>query len=194
MRPHTLDTSTMLCNSYGSTTNLYAREDKCSFHQTSVEYLGYILSPEGLTMAEDKVKCIMEWPEPRKVKDIQSFLGFANFYRCFINNYSAITIPLTRLTRKGLPWNFTEDCRESFNKLKQAFTSAPILTHWTPDCPLIVETDASDYALAAILSQYTSDGELHPVAFHSRTFTSPKLNYDVHDKELLAIFEAFQHW
>jgi len=145
-------------------------------------------------MAEDKVKCILEWPEPRKVKDIQSFLGFANFYRCFINNYSAITIPLTRLTRKGLPWNFTEDCRESFNKLKQAFTSAPILTHWTPDCPLIVETDASDYALAAILSQYTSDGELHPVAFHSRTFTSPELNYDVHDKELLAIFEAFQRW
>src|SRR3979490_1488252 len=174
--------------------NLYAREDKCLFHQTSVEYLSYILSPEGLTMAEDKVKCILEWPEPWKVKDIQSFLGFVKFYRHFINNYSTITIPLTRLTRKGLPWNFTEDCRESFNKLKQVFTSAPILTHWTPDCPLIVETDASDYALAAILSQYTSDGELHPVAFPSQTFTSPELNYDVHDKELLAIFEAFQRW
>src|SRR3979490_3028899 len=104
-------------------------------------------------MAEYKIKCILEWPEPRKVKDIQSFLGFANFYRHFINNYSTITIPLTRLTWKGLPWNFTEDCRESFNKLKQAFTFAPILTHWTPDCPLIVETDASDYVLAAILSQ-----------------------------------------
>src|SRR3979490_2210046 len=156
--------------------NLYAREDKCSFHQTSVEYLGYILSPEGLTMAEDKVKCILEWPEPRKVKDIQSFLGFENFYRRFINNYSAITIPLTRLTRKGLPWNFTEDCREYFNKLKQAFMSASILTHWTPDCPLIVETDVSDYALADILSQHTLDGELYLVAFHSQTFTSPKLN------------------
>ena len=69
--------------------------------------------------------------------------------------------------KKGLPWNFTKDCRESFNKLKQAFTSAPILTHWTPDCPLIVETDASDYALAAILSQHTSDREIHPIAFHS---------------------------
>src|SRR3979490_1874577 len=92
-------------------------------------------------MAEDKVKCILECPEPQKVKDIQSFLGFAKLYRHFINNYSAITIPLTRLTWKGLPWNFTEDCRESFNKLKQAFTSVPILTHWTPDCPLIVETD-----------------------------------------------------
>ena len=153
-----------------------------------------MLSPEGLTMAQDKVKCIQDWPEPRKVKDIQSFLGFVNFYRRFINNYSGITTPLTRLTRKGLPWNFTEDCREAFNKLKLAFTSAPILTHWTPDSPLIVETDASDYALAAILSQHTSDGELHLIAFHSRTFTSPKLNYNVHNKELLAIFKAFQHW
>src|SRR3979490_1549203 len=145
-------------------------------------------------MAEYKIKCILEWPEPLNVKDIQSFLGFANFYRHFINTYSAITIPLTRLTWKGLPWNFTKDCRESFNKLKQAFTSAPILTHWTPDCPLIMETDASDYALATILSQHTLDGELHPVAFHSRAVIFPKLNYDVHDKELLTIFEAFQCW
>src|SRR3979490_3632347 len=91
MRPHTLDTSAMLRLRKH---NLYAREDKCSFHQTSVEYLGYILLPEGLTMAEEKVKCILEWPEPQKVKDIQSFLGFENFYRLFINNYSAITVPL----------------------------------------------------------------------------------------------------
>src|SRR3979490_3635241 len=101
-------------------------------------------------MAEDKVKCILEWPEPLKVKDIQSFLGFVKFYRWFINNYSAITMPLTRLTQKGLPWNFTEDCREFFNKLKQAFTFVPILTHWTPDCPLIVETYVSAYSLSAI--------------------------------------------
>ena len=87
-----------------------------------------------------------------------------------------------------------EECRDTFNKLKLAFTSAPILTHWIPDCPLVVETDTSDYALTAILSTYTPNGELHPIAFHSQTFTSPKLNYDVHDKELLAILEAFQQW
>jgi len=140
------------------------------------------------------VKTIQEWPEPKKVKDIQSFLGFANFYRRFIFNYSDIVIPLTRLTRKDTPWNFNENCRKAFNTLKQAFTSTPILTHWVPDAQLIVETDASDYALAAILSIVTKDNEVHPVAFHSRTFSTPELNYDVHDKELLAIFEAFKIW
>ena len=90
--------------------SLFTQEDKCLFHTTSVEYLGYILSPEGLTMADNKVKCIQDWPEPCKVCDIQSFLGVANFYRRFVDGYSAITVPLTRLTRKGLPWNFTQEC------------------------------------------------------------------------------------
>src|SRR3979490_1904016 len=145
-------------------------------------------------MAKNKVKTICDWPELRKIKDIQSFLGFANFYRRFIFNYSDIIIPLTWLTCKGTPWAWTEDCQRSFDYLKTAFTSAPILAHWEPDLPLIVETDASDYALTAILSTITSEGELHPLAFHSRTFTAPELNYDVHEKELLAIFEVFKRW
>jgi RNase H-like domain found in reverse transcriptase/Reverse transcriptase (RNA-dependent DNA polymerase) len=166
---------------------------KCKWHQYSVEFLGYMLSANGLTMSVDKVQTIQDWPEPRKVKDIQSFLGFANFYHHFIYNYSDITVPLTRLTRKGTPWVFTEECQESFNYLKKAFTSAPILSHWVPDRPLVMETDASDYALGAILPLFDDDSVLHPVAFHSWTFTDAELNYDVHDKELLAIFEAFQH-
>jgi Reverse transcriptase (RNA-dependent DNA polymerase)/RNase H-like domain found in reverse transcriptase len=159
--------------------SLYAKADKCEWHRDSVEFLGYMLSADGLTMSKEKVQTIRDWPEPRKVKDIQSFLGFANFYRCFIHNYSDITVPLTRLTRKGIPW---------------AFTSAPILSHWVPDQPLVVETNASDYALGAILSMFDASGELHPVVFHSRTFSGAELNYDVHDKELLAIFEVFKHW
>ena len=173
---------------------LYVKAEKCEFHSDSVEYLGYVLSPSGLTMSDAKVKTIQEWPEPKKVKDIQSFLGFANFYRRFIFNYSDIVILLTHLTRKDTPWNFDENCRKAFNTLKQAFTSAPILMHWVLDAQLVVETDASDYALAAILSIVTKDNEVHPVAFHSRTFSAPELNYDVHDKELLAIFEAFKIW
>jgi RNase H-like domain found in reverse transcriptase len=143
----------------------------------------------------NKVKTILDWPEPRKIRDIQSFLGFANFYRCFIFNFSDLTVPLTRLTHKGTPWVFSESCWTSFESLKEAFTSALVLAKWNPGAPLIVETDASDYALGAILSTIDpTDNQVHPIAFHSRTFTPPELNYDVHDKELLAIFEAFKAW
>jgi len=173
---------------------LYAKAEKCEFHSDSIEYLGYVLSPSGLTMSNAKVKTIQEWPEPKKIKDIQSFLGFANFYRRFIFNYSDIVIPLTWLTRKDTPWNFDDNCRKAFNTLKQAFTSTPILMHWVPDAQLVMETDVSDYTLAAILSIMTKDNKIHPIAFHSQTFSAPELNYDVHDKELLAIFEAFKIW
>jgi len=173
---------------------LFAKPEKCEFHSDSVEYLGYRLSPDGLTMSPDKIQTISDWPEPRKVKDIQSFLGFANFYRRFIFNYLDIVVPLTRLTRKDAPWNFSEDCRRSFNTLKHAFTTAPILTHFIPDTPIIVETDASDYAVAGILSITCTDGEIRPVAYYSRTLTAPELNYNTHNKELLAIFEAFRNW
>jgi RNase H-like domain found in reverse transcriptase len=160
-----------------------------------VEYLGYILSPTGLMMADDKITAIQDWLEPQKVKDIQSFLGFANFYRCFIYNYSDITVPLTHLTRKGAPWNFTDECHSAFETLKKAFTTAPILPFWIPESQLVLETDASDYTLAAILSIVSLDGgEIHLIAFHSGTFSAPELNYDVHDKELLTIFEAFKIW
>ena len=172
----------------------FAGAQKCEFHKDTIEYLGFILLPNGLHMAQDKVQSILDWHEPRKVKDVQSFLSFCNFYRHFIHGYSELTIPLTRLTRKHAHWNFNDSCRTAFNRLKEEFTHAPVLTHWVPDSHMVVETDASDYALAAILSIYTSDGEIHPVAFHSRSFNSAELNYDTHDKELLAIFEAFKHW
>ncbi|KIK12769.1 hypothetical protein PISMIDRAFT_18502 [Pisolithus microcarpus 441] len=174
--------------------SLYAKPEKCEFHSESVEYLGFFLSPDGLTMSEDKVKAIRDWPEPRKVKDIQSFLGFANFYCRFISNYSDIVVPLTRLTRKNAPWDFSEVCRTSFNRLKEAFSTAPILTHFQPGVPITVKTDASDYAVAGILSITCPDGEIRPVAFYSWTLTAPELNYDTHDKELLAIHEAFRTW
>ena len=96
---------------------LFARADKCEFHITSCKYLGYMLSPDGLTMTQNKVQIIQDWPEPRKVKDIQSFLGFANFYHRFNYKYSRIVIPLTNLTRKNVPWNFTNECRSTFNTL-----------------------------------------------------------------------------
>ena len=170
---------------------LYAKVEKCKFHSKSVKYLGYILSPSGLTMSNNKVKIIQDWPEPKKVKDIQSFLGFANFYCQFIFNYSNIVILLTYLTQKNTSWKFDFSCHDAFNSLKKVFTSTLTLTHWIFNAQLIMETDALDYALAAILSIVN---EVHLVTFHSHTFTVVELNYDIYNKELLAIFEAFKIW
>jgi hypothetical protein len=145
-------------------------------------------------MSLEKIKAIQEWPKPHKVKDIQSFLGFANFYWQFIPKYSDIVVPLTQLTRKGVPWVFSDECRSTLQQLKDAFTSALILMHWVPNAPIIVETDASDYAISGILSIHCADEEIRPVAVCLRTLTAPELNYDTHDKELLAIYEAFRSW
>jgi len=166
---------------------LYTKAEKYEFHSESVEYLGYILSSSSLTMSDDKVKIIQDWLEPKKVKDIQFFLGFANFYYWFIFNYSDIVIPLTHLTWKDIPWKFDSFCQD-------AFISTPIFTHWILDAQLIMEADASDYTLAAILSIVNKENEVHPVVFHSCTFTAAELNYDIYDKELLTIFEAFKIW
>ena len=123
---------------------LYAHPDKCCFSEDTIEYLSFILSKEGLKMDPSKVQTIQDWPEHCKVKDVQSFLGFANFYRHLISDYSNIVVLLTQLTCKGIPWNFTDATWKSFQALKSAIISAPVLTHWVPDKPIIVETNASD--------------------------------------------------
>jgi len=147
---------------------------------------------DGLRMDESKTQTIQNWPTLHRVKNVQSFLGFANFYRHFIDNYAEITSPL-HLTWKNEPWSWTTDCQVAFDNIKEAFTTAPILGHWDPESLMILETDASDHALAAILST-RSNGEICPIAFHSRAFSAAEINYDVHNKELLAIVESFKKW
>src|SRR6266850_8168984 len=132
---------------------------------TTVEYLGFILLPEGLQMDPSKVDAIQSWPEPQNVRDIQSFLGFTNFYRWFIHKYSEMMLPLTMLCQKATPWHFGRTEKEAFQCLKDAFTTAPVLCYWSPNLPMMVETDASDQAIMAILSVTMSDSEIHPVAF-----------------------------
>ena len=132
-------------------TNLYTKVEKCKFYSKLVEYLEYILSPSSLTMFNDKVNIIQDWLEPKKVKNIQSFLGFANFYCWFIFNYLDIVILLTHLIQKDILWKFDSFCHDAFNSLKKAFISTSILTYWIFNVQLIMETDALDYALAIIL-------------------------------------------
>ena len=145
-------------------------------------------------MSDDKVKIIQDWLEPKKVKNIQSFLDFANFYCQFIFNYSDIVIPLTCLTQKDIPWKFDFSYYNAFNSLKKAFISALILTYWISNAQLIIKTNTLNYALAAILSIVNEENEVYPVVFHSHTFIIVELNYDIYNKKLLAIFEAFKIW
>jgi len=164
------------------------------FHTDTVEYLGFILSPEGLCMDLAKVSMIQSWPEPCNIHKVQSLLGFANFYRRFISHYAELTQPLTILCRKNTPWHFGETESAAFQHLKMAFRLAPVLYHWAPDLPMMVETDASDYAIAGILSVTTLDLEICPIAFHSRSLHDTEKNYDTHDKELLVVFDCYKAW
>src|SRR5271154_7105841 len=174
--------------------NLFLKPEKCEFSQKRVKYLGSILSEKGISMDPDKVKAILEWPTPENVTEVQSFLGFANFYRRFIEGYSKVATALTELTKKDRKFHWGETCHTAFHLLKRRFTTAPILATFDPEKHIVLETDASDFAIGMCISQPDEKGRLHPVAYHSRKMSPAELNYEIHDKELLAIVEAFKEW
>jgi len=175
---------------------LYAKVEKCEFHRTSTAFLGYIISPEGIAMDEHKVTAVFNWPQPTTLKELQRFLGFANFYRHFIRNFSSVANPLTSMVKKGinrLKWSNAGI--QFFKQLKQRFVSAPILHHPNPELPFMVEVDASNSGLGAILSQRQgTPPKLYPCAYHSRKLNTAERNYNVGDRELLAMKVAFEEW
>ena len=167
---------------------------KCEFETTQVTYLGLIISTKGIHMDPKKVACVQEWPTPRSIRDIQGFLGFANFYRRFIPEFSRLATPLTHLTKKEVPFVWDTKCNDSFNNIKQEFKDGKMLAHFDPRKKTVLETDASDYVTAAILSQYDDNHILRPVAFMSKKMLPAQCNYEIYDKELLAIVNAFETW
>ena len=167
---------------------------KCEFDVTETVFLGVIISGEGLRMDPNKVKAVMDWSVPTNLKEVQGFVGFANFYRRFIKDFSKITKPLVSLTKKDTPFVWNEACTEAFQALKQAMTEAPVLRHFDSACQAILETDASDLVTGGILSQYNKENVLHPVAFYSKRMIPAECNYHIYDKELLAIICYFEHW
>ena len=167
--------------------DLFCKPEKCEFFRKLVEYLGLIISKGRIAMDEGKVKAILEWPVPKNVKDIQAFLGFANFYRRFIEDFSGIVKPMTSLLRKDAPWKWTQAEEESFKTLKDRFTNAPALVMPDMTKQFIVEADASDFATGAVLSQKQDDGKIHPIAFMSKSLNDAERNYEIYDKELLAV-------
>ncbi|KAJ1045311.1 hypothetical protein NDA10_002570 [Ustilago hordei] len=168
---------------------LFAKLSKCEFHTKTVEFLGYIIKPTGIEMDPEKVRTVKEWPMPESIHDIQRFLGFANFYRRFIAHFARIAKPLTALVKpieRFKKFELPEEAQQAFHKLIQAFTSAGVLQHFDYHLPTRLETDASDFAIAGVLKQ-EHEGRWHPVAFYSRKMSSAKKNYEIHDKELLAV-------
>jgi Reverse transcriptase (RNA-dependent DNA polymerase)/RNase H-like domain found in reverse transcriptase len=169
--------------------------EKCEFNVTRVKYLGLIVSTEGIQMDAEKVQAILDWETPTKQRDVQSFIGFANFYRRFIRDFSIIAGPIIKRMgqdfKKSIQWD--TDCEQAFRKLKAAFVSVPILKHFDPFLEIILETDVSDFVSVGVLSQYHDD-VLHPVAFFSKRHSPVECNYEIYDKELLVIIRAFKQW
>jgi len=144
--------------------------EKCVWKVPEVEFLGYIIGRNGIKMSEGKVRVMLSWETPKSLTEVQSFLGFANFYRRFIQDYSRIARPLTKLTKKEAEheWKWNPEAERAFQELKKRFTTAPILAHFDATRPVIIESDTLDFAIGAILSQRDTENRLHPVAFHSR--------------------------
>jgi transposase InsO family protein len=167
---------------------------KCEFGVTRTKYLGFIISTDGIEVDPEKTDVIRHWEEPRTVKGIQSFLGFCNFYRRFIRDYGILSKPLSRLTKADVRFQFDETCRSAFQELKRRLTEAPILRHYDYALETMLETDASDGVIAGVLSQLHPDGNWYPVGYFSKSMASAELNYQIHDKEMLAIVRSFGHW
>lgn len=173
---------------------LQASIKKCEFHVKRTKYLGFIVTTEGIEVDPEKTAVIRNWKTPMSVRGIQSFLGFCNFYRRFIENYSRIARPLSKLTRMNVPFVWTEQCQTAFEELKKRLQNAPILYHYQPDLPTKLETDASDGVVAGVLSQQQADGLWHPIGYYSKSMSAPEQNYEIHDKEMLAVIRALEEW
>ena len=171
---------------------LYCRPHKCEFGVTSTRYLGHIVSVEGIHVDPDKIKAIVDWPVPKNVKEVMAFKGLAEFYRRFVRDFSRIAAPLSVLTGTAeFRWGEAE--QEAFEALKHALTTTPILAPPDYSRPFKVATDASKFAIGAVLTQ--GEGEhLRVVAYESRKMIDAETRYPVHDKELLAVIHALKKW
>ncbi|KAH9252834.1 hypothetical protein BASA81_009242 [Batrachochytrium salamandrivorans] len=174
--------------------NLFCKAEKCHFYQTEIKYLGYIISSNGTSMDPSKISAVQDWPAPKKVRELQVFLGFTNFYRALVSGYSDITCHLTKLLKKDVPFSWGSEQEASFKRLKDAFAQPGFLAHPNDEQPFILETDASDFAISGVLHQHDQTNTLRPVAFYSRQMNNAERNYDIYDKELLAVVESFKHW
>ena len=167
--------------------NLFLKAKKCEFNKEKVEYLGLVIKEGKVSTNPVKLKGFTDWPIPKSVKDIRSFLGFGNFYQKFIPKFSTLATPLNNLLKKDTVFEWTEKTQQAFEELKQQLTSALVLMMSDQTKTFQVECDASKYASGAVLTQLDNNGDWHPVAFLLKTSNEMEHNYEIYDRELLAI-------
>ena len=175
--------------------NLKLGPNKCHLFQTSVTYLGHKVSKDGIATDPAKVEAVKDWPTPENVSDVRSWIGFTSYFRRFISGYSEIQKPLYALTEKtDTTFNWTPKCEEAFKQMKKALTEAPVLAYPSRESTFILDCDASNYGMGAVLSQEDGDGIERPVAYFSKTLKKPERRYCVTRKELLALVSAVRHF
>jgi hypothetical protein len=172
---------------------LYAKESKCEFFRTEVEFLGHHVGRDGVRMMVDKIDAVRDWPVPKNARDIRAFLGTAGYYRKFIKNFSAIAAPITELTKEKVKFEWSSAHQAAFLSLKNAMQTAPVLAISDPKLPYVVHTDASGFAVGAVLMQDQGKG-LQPIAFLSKKMLDAETRYPVHEQELLAIIHSLSSW
>ena len=174
--------------------DLFVKPEKCKWKVREVEFLGVVISPKGVEMQKEKVKGVLNWLAPRNVKEVQKFLGLANYYRRFIKNFARIAAPLHVLVRKEQKWKWEKEQEKVFEELKAGFTMESVLAIPDIDREMRVEADASDYATGGVLSTKCEDGKWRPVAFISKSLNTMERNYEIHNKEILAVIRCLEAW
>ncbi|KAK7919250.1 hypothetical protein WMY93_010534 [Mugilogobius chulae] len=176
-----------------SEAGLKLHPNKCCFMRKELEFLGHKVGGEGISTLEEKVQAVRDWPTPTNLRELKSFIGLASYYRRFVRGFSCIAAPLFSLQRKDCDFVWTPECDQAFSALKKALTESPILTPPDANLPFVIDTDASDVGMGAVLSQVGAEGE-KVVAYFSKTFNKAERRYCVTRRELLAIVRAIGHF
>ena len=174
--------------------DLFVKPEKCKWKVREVEFLGVVIGPRGVEMQKEKVEGVLNWLAPRNVKEVQKFSGLANYYRRFIKDFAKVVAPLHVLVRKEQKWKWEKEQEEAFGKLKEVFTTEPVLAIPDIDREMRVEADASNYATGGMLSMKCEDGKWRLVAFISKSLNATEQNYEIHDKEMLAVIRCLEAW
>ena len=174
--------------------DLYVKPEKCTWKTNKVNFLGVVMGQGKIEMEEEKVEEVLSWPVPKTVRDVRKFLGLANYYRRFVRNFAAIAKPLNMLTRKEEKWKWGESQQKAFEQMKEIFTTRPLLVAPDLDKEFRVEADASNFATGGVLSIRCEDGKWRPVAYISKSLNETERNYEIHDKEMLAVIRCLEAW